>query len=135
MATATNTLQATITSTDANGNTSINRGLGNPSLAGTVGNLLINQTLANGANIISLPDTGTVTGIQNLYVKNNAAPGGGVVQITISINAAPVVVVALLQPGGVFLMWNVVVVAASQITELILTASVANVPVEYFVGG
>lgn len=135
MATATNTLQATITSTDANGNTSINRGLGNPSLAGTVGNLLINQTLANGANVISLPDTGTVTGIQNLYIKNNAAPGGGTVQITISINAAPAVVVALLQPGGVFLMWNVVVVAASQITALTLTASVANVPVEYFVGG
>lgn len=135
MATATNTLQATITSTDANGNTSINRGLGNPSLAGTVGNLLINQTLANGANVISLPDTGTVTGIQNLYVKNNAAPGGGTVQISISINAAPAVVVALLQPGGIHVQWNVVVVAASQITALTLTASVANVPVEYFVGG
>jgi hypothetical protein len=136
-ANATNTLQATITSTDANGNTSINRGLGNPSFPGNVGDMTINEQLNNGANVIPLPIGGTITGIQNIYVKNNAAPGGGTVQVSININGVGLVVVDLLQPGGVYISWNVPTppVAASQKTGLTLTASVANIPVEYFLGG
>lgn len=137
MATSTNTLQATLTATDAVGNTSVIRGLGNPTFPGTVGDMTINQTLNNGANVLTLPNTGTVTGLQNVYVKNNVAPGGGTIQVTISINGAAGVIVALLQPGGVYLNWNVASppVAASQITAITLTASVANIPVEYFFGG
>jgi hypothetical protein len=134
-ANATNTLQANITSTDPNGNTSINRGLGNPSLAGSVGEATLYQQLNNGANALALPSTGLITGLQNFYVKNNAAPGGGTVQVSINVNGAGLVIAALLQPGGVYITWNVVVVAASQITGITLTASVANIPVEYFFGG
>lgn len=136
-ANATNTLQATIISADANGTISINRGFGNPAFSGNVGDLTINQILSNGANVIPLPISGTVTGIQNLYIKNNAAPGGGTITVTVSINGAAAVVRAILQPGGVDLVWNTPSppVAASQITSLTLTASVANIPVEYFVGG
>jgi hypothetical protein len=78
-----------------------------------------------------------VTGIQNIYVKNNAAPGGGTVTVLTNLNGAGLVTVAVLQPGGVYVVWNVPTppVAASQYTALTLTASVANIPVEYFVGG
>lgn len=137
MANATNTLQATIISADANGTISITRGFGNPSFQGSVGDLTVNQSLANGANVIGLPISGTVTGVQNLYVKNNAAPGGGTVTVLVNLNGAGLVTVAVLQPGGIFLVWNVTspAVAASQYTALTLTASVANIPVEYFFGG
>ncbi len=136
-ANATNTIQATIISADANGVISINRGFGNPSFPGNVGDLTVNQILSNGANVIPLPISGTVTGLQNIYIKNNAAPGGGTITVFYSINSAAGVTAAILQPGGVFVMWNIPSppVAASQITALTLTASVANIPVEYFVGG
>jgi|SRR5882757_1056169 len=134
-ANATNTLQATIISADANGTISINRGLGNPSFAGNVGDMTINQILSNGANVIALPISGTVTGAQNVYVKNNAAGGGGTVTVSTNLNGAGLVVVAILQPGGVYAVWNVVAIAASQYTGMTLTASVANIPVEYFIGG
>lgn len=136
-ANATNTLQATIISADANGTISINRGFGNPAFPGNVGDLTINQILANGANVIGLPISGTVTGMQNIYVKNNAAPGGGTITVTLAINNGAPFTAAILQPGGVFLVWNVPSppVAASQYTAMTLTGSVANLPVEYFVGG
>jgi hypothetical protein len=135
-ANATNTLQATIISADANGAISINRGFGNPALAGNVGDLTINQQLANGANVMSLPITGGVTGLQNVYIKNNAGPGGGTITVAVNINGAGLVTIALLQPGGICVpIWNIVAVAASQITAITLTASVANIPVEYFFGG
>jgi len=136
-ANATNTLQATIISADANGTISLNRGLGNPSFAGNVGDLTINQILSNGANVIGLPISGTVTGLQNIYVKNNAAGGGGTITVLLNLNGVGLVTVAVLQPGGVLLIWNTTSpgVAASQYTAMTLTGSVANIPVEYFCGG
>lgn len=136
-ANATNTLQATIISADANGAISINRGLGNPSFQGNVGDMTINQILSNGANVINLPISGTVTGAQNIYVKNNAALGGGTVTVLTNLNGVGLVTVAILQPGGVYVVWNTPTppVAASQYTGMTLTASVANIPVEYFIGG
>jgi len=136
MANATNTLQATIISADANGVISITRGLGNPALAGNVGIEAINQQLANGANVMALPIAGLITGLQNVYIRNNAAPGGGTVTVAVNINGAGLNTIAVLQPGGVCIpVWNIVAVAASQITAITLTASVANIPVEYFFGG
>lgn len=135
-ANATNTLQATIISADANGAISINRGLGNPALAGNVADMTINQILSNGANVMSLPITGTVTGLQNVYIKNNAAGGGGTITVAVNVNGAGLVTIGLLQPGGICIpVWNIVAVVASQITAITLTASVANIPVEYFFGG
>lgn len=135
-ANATNTLQATIISADANGAISINRGLGNPALAGDVGDLTVNQILSNGANVMTLPISGTVTGMHNVYIKNNAAGGGGTITVALNINGAGLVTMAILQPGGVCIpVWNVTKVAASQVTAITLTCSVANIPVEYFFGG
>lgn len=131
MATSTNTLQATITATDANGNTSINRGLGNPSLAGVVGDLTINQLLANGANVMALPSAN----IFNIYVKNLAAPGGGTITPVLTPSGGAAQTLAPIQPGGVLIIWNVInSVAGAGYTSIGLTASVANVPVEYFFG-
>jgi hypothetical protein len=134
---ATSTLQATIIMADANGAIPVNRGFGNPSFGGNVGDMTTNQILSNGANVITLPISGTVTGMSCIYVKNNAAPGGGTVTVQTNLNGTGLVTVAVLQPGGIYCVWNVVVppVNASQYTQLTLQASVANVPVEYYFGG
>lgn len=131
-ANATNTLQATIISADANGTISINRSMGNPALAGNVGQITINEQLSVGANPITMA---LGSGIFNLYVKNNAAPGGGTVAVGLNLNGAGLQTVALLQPGGVCLMWNIVNnIAGSGYTGMTLTASVGSLPVEYFLG-
>src|SRR5262249_53050720 len=132
MATSTNTLQATITATDANGNTSINRGLGNPSLAGVVGDLTINQVLANGDNAMTLP----AAVIFNLYVKNLAAAGSGqkiVPKVTPSGGAQQTL--AALEPGGVLLWWNVISTDnPGGYSAVTLNGSASSIPVEYFFG-
>jgi hypothetical protein len=131
-ANATNTLQATIISADANGAISINRGLGNPALAGNVGQLTVNEQLSLGANVITMA---LGSSIFNLYVKNNAAAGGGTVSVALNLNGAGLQTVALLQPGGVCIIWNTVNnVGGSGYTGMTLTASVGTLPVEYFLG-
>lgn len=131
MANATNTLQATIISADANGVISITRGMGNPALAGNFGDLTINQTLALGDNIIPLPGTP----VQNIYVRNNAAAGSGLkVIVKVVPQGGAQAVLATLEPGGVFIWWNVINTdAAGGYSALTLNASAA-LQVEYFLG-
>lgn len=131
-ANATNTLQATIISADANGAISINRNFGNPALAGAFGQITINELLALGANVLNVA---LGSSIFNVYIKNNAGAGGGTIQVSTNLNGAGLQVVALLQPGGVFVVWNTInTVGGSGYTGITLTASIANVPVEYFLG-
>lgn len=129
---ANNTAQLTITSTDVNGNTSWNRGAGNPTLNGTFGEGVISQNFAVGANAVTIPGPSF-----NFYVKNNAAPGSGItVTVLININGGAQQTYAVLQPGGIAMQWNVVnTVAASGITGLGFTIAGGVAPVEYFVGG
>lgn len=131
-ANATNTLQLTLTSADQNGVISITRGAGNPSLAGAVGDLTINQLLANGDNTIALPSAV----VFNLYIKNNAANGSGqkiVIKATPSGGAQQTL--AALEPGGVFCWWNTINTDnPGGYSNLVLNANAANVPVEYFLG-
>lgn len=132
-ANATNTLQLTITNADQNGVIGITRGAGNPQLAGNVGELTVNQQLVSGDNTIALPQAT----IYNIYVKNNAANGSGqkvVVKATVTGGAQQVL--AALEPGGVFAWWNPINTdTAGGYTALVLNASAANIPVEYFLGG
>src|SRR5690242_6059762 len=100
MANATNTLQATIISADQNGAISINRSLGNPALAGNVGQLSINVLLNIGDNPITIP----ATPVQNIYVKNNAATGSGMkVIVKVTPQGGAQQTLATLEPGGVFI--------------------------------
>lgn len=133
MANATNTLQATIISTDQNGNIPINRGMGNPQLAGNVGEFTLNQNLANGDNVITLP----AANIFQLYVKNNAANGSGLkIVVKYSVNGGAQQIGPAIEPGGVQVpVWNTINTDnAGSLTALTLNASAANIPVEYFIG-
>jgi hypothetical protein len=129
---ANNTVQLNITSTDINGNTSWNRGAGNPTLNGVFGDGVINQNFAIGANGISVP-----ANVYNFYAKNNAAPGSGItVTVIININAGANQTMAVLQPGGLVLMWQVVNgIVASTITGVNFTVAGGVAPIEYFLGG
>ncbi len=130
--TATNTLQATIVSADGNGIISINRGLGNPALQGVFGQMTVNELLALGANPINMTFG---SNIFNLYVKNNASGGGGTITVQLNLNGGGLVTVAVLQPGGAILIWNIVNnIAGSGYSGMTLTASIANTPAEYFLG-
>src|ERR1700760_1436402 len=99
--TATNTLQATIISADANGVISINRGLGNPSLGGNSALMVINNILSAGDNSI-VTFVGTYF---QLYLKNNAAAGSG---LNIIVKYTPTggvqQISPLIPPGGVFIL-------------------------------
>lgn len=131
---ANNTVQLTITSTDINGNTSWNRGAGNPTLNGTFGEGTINASVAVGAGAISIPlGTGIV---YNLYIKNNAAPGSGITfQLNGTLSGGATQIIALLQPGGMVCIWNVVnTVAGSGYTALNYTVVGGTCPVEFFFG-
>lgn len=128
---ANNTLQATITSTDINGNTSINRGLGNPTLNGNQGNLNINFSVAAGTTTL-----GTGTNFFNLYMKNDSAPGSGItVTPIITPSGGAAQTLAPLQPGGVLIIWNVVNnVPASGYTTLAVTVAGGTAQIELFTG-
>jgi len=127
-----NTAQINITSTDINGNTSWNRGAGNPTLNGVFGEGVINQNIPAGT--LSLLIGGTVF---NIYFKNNAAPGSGItVQVSATLTGGASQILGLLQPGGLFMMWNIVSsVAGSGYTAVSVTVVGGTAPVEYFLGG
>lgn len=129
---ANNTAQLNITSTDINGNTSWNRGAGNPTLNGVFGDGVISQNI--GVGTLSLTPGGTLF---NIYIKNNAAPGSGItVQVNATLTGGVSQILALLQPGGMICQWNVVnTVAASGYTALTVTVAGGTAPIEYFIGG
>lgn len=129
--TSTNLLSATITATDSGSNVPINRGIGNPTYGGVVGNFSLNALLSAGAgadNIIVLPATIAF----NLYLRNLAAPGGSVITVKWTPNGGAAVTVLALQPGSVIIFWEIVAVGG--ITNLTLNPTINNTPIEYFLG-
>ena len=128
---STNTLSATITATDINGNTSINRGLGSPTLAGVQGVLSISNSVAAGG-----PTTLATGNFFNIYIKNDSAPGSGITLTPVlTRNDATVVTLTALQPGGVIIIWNVInTVVASGYTTVAVTIAGGTCQLEYFVG-
>lgn len=133
MANPANTLSGSILCTDADGNSPINRSIGNPVYnpsADVVGDFRTNQQLANGDNIIGL----SVAAVYNLYIRN--LDSANTITVKIKINGGAQQTVAVLQPGAVCVpIWSKTAVAASSITELVLNASGAGTAVEYFIGG
>lgn len=131
MANPINTLQATITHTDANGNVPVNRGLGNPAYsvdANVRGEMMVNKLLAAGDTTIEL----IAATIYQLMVKNSAGVGSGKV-VTVKCNyGAGLVTDVALQPGGVFVIWQIT--NTGGITALTLNASAADTPVDVFMG-
>lgn len=134
MANSTNTLQATIVATDANGNSSWNRGLGNPFLAGNYGDGFLPANFPVGTFNVGTPNGNP---IRNLYIKNDSAPGSGItVTINVGFNGAPVALRSILQPGGVDIFWNVINTApASDMTGLQLVIAGGTATIEMFFGG
>lgn len=131
---ANNTLQLTITSTDINGNTSWNRGAGNPTLNGTFGEGVLNANFPIGTNTLNI--TSGAIPIFNFYIKNNAAPGSGITaQVVGTLSGGASQIIALLQPGGLCCIWQVVnSVAASGYTALAIVVAGGVCPAEFFVG-
>lgn len=129
--TSSNLLSATITATDSGSNVPINRGIGNPTLGGTVGEFSLNQLLSAGAGVdnpISLPSAT----IFNLYIRNLAAPGGSIVTVKWTPTGGAAVTILALQPGSVIIFWEIVAVGG--ITTLTLNPTINNTPVEMFLG-
>jgi hypothetical protein len=128
-----NSLSATIIATeDTTGNVPINRGLGNLSFDSIFAEFTAYQNLSNGDNVITLPDSPAY----QVYVKNNGASGNIIVKYTPQGGAQQVSPV--LGPGEIFLIWQANNSAANPtagITALIVNASTANIPIEYFIGG
>lgn len=132
--TETNTLQATITSTDANGNTSITRDLGSPALPGVYGQMMINQVISAGTQALNMPSVP----VYNFYIKNGAAPGSGITfHLLITPHGqAQVLATPEIQPGGVTIpVWNIInTVVAGGIDAISIVVTGGSCPVEYFFG-
>lgn len=126
----TNTLIANITAQeDSTQNIPINRSTGNPAFDSVFAQMTEYAVLANGANVIPLPQATCY----QLYVKNNDpallitvvfTPKGGASATTIQ-----------LYPGDQMIIWQSNAGANAGFTALTLTASGANALVEYFIGG
>lgn len=131
---ANNTVQLTITSTDINGNTSVNRGAGNPTLNGTFSDMTINANFPVGTTALPIPGG---TGIAyNAYFKNNASPGSGItLQLLGTLTGGASQILCLLQPGGVFLAWQVVNnVTGSGYSSFSVVVVGGVCPAEFFIG-
>lgn len=106
----------------------LNRQIGYVTYNAAVGNFTV-ANLANGANVITLP----TTVVLQCYVKNLHATN------TVTVIATPQggasTTMQVVGPGGVFLFWQTATAGTYGVTALTLTASGANTPVEYFLGG
>lgn len=131
---STNTLQATVLATDANGNTSINRGLGNPTLAGLFSKLVESASIAAGT--VNLLGGGDSSPVFNIYIKNNAAPGSGITLTPVlTPNGGAAQTLAPLEPGGVFIWWQQTnSVANGGYTNVSVTAAGGTCAFEYMLG-
>ena len=126
---ATNTLTATITSTeDSTGVIPVNRGMGNLAFDSNYGAFCYYEKLVVGDNSIQLPNAKAF----QIYVKNidpsltitvKYTPQGGSQQVS-----------PLLYPGDVFVIWQEVTNASAGITGLIVN-STGTALIEYFLGG
>lgn len=129
-ANSTNLLQATIIATDPNNNTPINRGIGNPSYSGTVGEFIMYYNLVTAA--ADVPITLPLSPTLQVYIKNLHATSLLTVKWTPSGGAAATIIV--LQPGSIIMFWEVATAASAGISTLTLNPSLANTPVEMFLG-
>jgi hypothetical protein len=127
--TSTNLLSATITATDASNNVPINRGIGNPSWLGSLGQFTLNYVIVTPAldTALTLP-----VNAYQVYIKNLAAPGGSIVTVKWTPTGGASATVLALQPGSCIIFWEVT--NAGGITALLVNASLANTPIEYFIG-
>lgn len=132
MANATNTFAATITSQDSNNNVPLNRGLGNPVLAGSIGQFAQAALTGNAGvdTVVNFPP-GYAT-IYNLYIKNNAAPGGATITVKWTPTGNANATIIILQPGSFIAVWEVA--AAGGITALTVAGSTNATPYEIFMG-
>lgn len=121
-------LNGSITLTDNIASTSaLTKVLTTLSSVGTVSNFVQTQSLASGANSISLP----ITPIQFFYLKNTHA--SNTIIVTWTPNGGGSNVVMTLQPGSVLMF--VEVTGTSGITALSLNASGAATTIEMILLG
>lgn len=113
---------------DSSGAAVLNRQIGYVSYTGVVGGFSV-ANLGSGANVISLP----TSPILQLYVRNLHATN--TVTVTMTPQGGASAVVQVLGPGATFSFWQTATASTYGITALTLTASGANTPVEYFLGG
>lgn len=129
MANVTSNLVATITAVDINSKQPITRDIGSPSFAGKTGDFTTYQEFPAAETVIAL----TVSPALCVYIKNLHATGTVLVKWTPQggVEAS----IATLQPGGVLILWNPSTSGSAGITSLKVTPSVANCPIEYYIGG
>jgi len=126
----TNTLIANITAQeDSTQNIPINRGTGNPSFDSIFAQMTEYVVLANGANIITLPQATCY----QLYVRNNDPML--IITPTITPNAGTAAILTKLYPGEQLIIWSANTNSAGGFTAFTLTASGAGALAEYFIGG
>lgn len=125
----TNTLVATITSTEQSSSAvDINRSTGNPAISATTGTFNTYVACLGGANVLTLP----VDPVYQCYIKNLDATK--TITVAWTPNEGVGATILLLNPGDQIMFWCSIIAGAG-VTGITLTPSAAGALVEYFLGG
>ena len=125
-----NSLSLVLSQQDATLNYLMARTIGPVSYTGTVGESLIEGTLADtAAHVQTLP----TANVLQFYFKNTHATA--VITVTATVQGGSSQVVKKVQPGGVVVAWDPVTSATAGYTALTLTSDTSGATFEMFLGG
>jgi hypothetical protein len=127
MATSTNNLTLLINRQDSNGVNVENRTIGAISYAGVAGEFDIRSAPDTSQHTLDLP----TTQVNQVYIKNTHATG--LLTLVGTVNGGSTMTLAVLEPGGVFVVWQAV--TGKGYTELKYTADTSGTTFEMFLGG
>lgn len=127
MSASTNNLTLVINQQDASGVNIVNRTVGAISYAGAAGELEVRQAPDTAQHTLDLP----TTQINQVYIKNTHATG--ILTLVGTVNGGASQTLAVLEPGGVFIVWQAV--TGKGYTDLKYTADTTGTTFEMFLGG
>ncbi len=127
MSASVNALTLVINRQDSNGVNVENRSVGSVSFSGTAGEFDIRQAPDTSQHTLDLP----TTQVNQFYFKNTHATA--IITLVGTVNGGSSQTLAVLEPGGVFIVWQAV--TGKGFTDLKYTADTSGATFEMFLGG
>lgn len=127
MASSTNNLTAVIIRQDSSGVNIENRSIGQISFAGSAGEFDIRQAPDTSQHSLDLP----TTQVNQFYFKNTHA--SALITLAGTVNGGASQTLAILEPGGVFMVWQAI--TGKGYTALAYTSDTSGATFEMFLGG
>lgn len=127
MSASVNNLTLLINRQDADGTNVENRTIGSVSFSGTAGEFEIRQAPDTSQHTLDLP----TTQVNQFYFKNTHA--SAIITLVGTVNGGSSQTLAVLEPGGVFCVWQAT--TGKGYTDLKYTSDTSGATFEMFLGG